>query len=308
MSRLATVGRRTAHYAIAGIGVYQPAAEAADAPRITGADCLGVSYRVQAKSGLNTASLAAGAARAALQASSIDPGDIELIVVGTTTPDVLWPTTACLVQGELALPMVASFDLYAAEASVLTALDVAGRYMAAGARAALVIGAESANQLVDFPGQSGGRHPRAAAAAVLSRASADDGAMLTSVSGGVATRDRGTDARQQVTIDGISRSVTECLRRADLELADIDLVIAEQTAPALMRSWASGAGVPGQTLLLEPERYAAAFAAAPFIALHDAVKEGRLQPRMTALLVSCGSGPIWAAACLRWGDAGIAEW
>jgi len=148
----------------------------------------------------------------------------------------------------------------------------------------------------------------AAAAAVLSRASADDGAMLTSVAGGVATRDRGADARQQVTIDGISRSVTECLRRAEMELADIDLVIAEQTAPALMRSWASVAGVPSQVLLLEPDRYAAAFAAAPFIALHDAVKEGRLQPRMTALMVSCGSGPIWAAACLRWGEAGIAEW
>jgi len=108
---------------------------------MTGPECLGVSYRVQAKSGLNTASLAAGAARAALQASGTNPADIEMIVVGTTTPDVLWPTTACLVQAELNLPMVASFDLYAAEASLLTAFDVAAHYMVAGAKAASAAGA-----------------------------------------------------------------------------------------------------------------------------------------------------------------------
>src|SRR5207244_4973159 len=144
--------------AIAALGVYRPSADAPAARRVTGNDLTGVSYRVQADQGVNTASLAAGAARAALQAGGVNPADIEMIIVGTTTPDVLWPTTACLVQNELKLPMVASFDLYAAETSLLSALNVGIRYVAAGARAVLLIGAESDNQLVDLPGQGGRVH------------------------------------------------------------------------------------------------------------------------------------------------------
>ena len=287
--------------------MYRPPADALDAPRVTGSDCLGVSYRVQAKSGLNTASLAAGAARAALQASGTNPADIEMIVVGTTTPDVLWPTTACLVQAELSLPMVASFDLYAAEASLLTALDVAAHYMAGGAKAALVIGAEAANQLVDFPGQSGGRHPRAATAVVLS-GSDRAGSVLATAAGGRATHDPTVKGSQAAMLEGLSEAVTECLERAQLSLAEIDLVIAEQTAPDLMRAWSSRAGVPSGSFLLEPDRYADTFAAAPFAVLHDAVKDGRLREGQTALLLACGSGPVWAVACLRWGSGGVAEW
>ena len=275
---------------------------------MTGPECLGVSYRVQAKSGLNTASLAAGAARAALQASGTNPADIEMIVVGTTTPDVLWPTTACLVQAELNLPMVASFDLYAAEASLLTAFDVAAHYMVAGAKAALVIGAEAANQLVDFPGQSGGRHPRAATAVVLSR-SDRAGAVLATAAGGRAIHE-GTNVNgsQAATLDGLSQAATQCLERAQLSLGDIDLVIAEQTAPDLMRAWSTRAGVQPEAFLLEPDRYTDTFAAAPFAVLHDAVKDGRLREGQTALLLACGSGPVWAVACVRWGSGGVAEW
>src|SRR5438477_12825361 len=107
--------RAVALSAIAGVGVYRPPASTPSAKRLTGSDVTGVSYRVQAEHGLTTASLAAGAARAALRAAGIDASDLQTIIVATTTPDVLWPTTAFLVQTELQLPMVASFALYAAE-------------------------------------------------------------------------------------------------------------------------------------------------------------------------------------------------
>src|SRR5437870_6360394 len=166
MPSLAQAGRGLALAAIAGLGIYRPPAAAPAARRVTGSDLTGVSYRVQADQGVNTASLAAGAARAALQAGGVNPADIEMIIVGTTTPDVLWPTTACLVQNELKLPMVASFDLYAAQASLLTALDVGIRYVGASTTV-LLIGADSDNQLVDLPGQGRNVRGRAAAAAVL---------------------------------------------------------------------------------------------------------------------------------------------
>src|SRR2546430_16648950 len=175
--------RAVALSAIAGLGVSRHPASVPAANRLTGSDVTGVSYRVQAEHGLSTASLAAGAARAALRAAGIDASDLQMIIVGTTTPDVLWPTTACLVQTELQLPMVASFDLYAAETSLLAALNVATRHVSARAPGVLLIGAQSDNQLVDLPGQGGSMHGRAASAAVLTRAGGEGGLLATMAGG-----------------------------------------------------------------------------------------------------------------------------
>src|SRR6267378_6222275 len=224
MPSVAQAGRGLALGTIAGLGIYRPPADAPLARRVTGSDLMGVSYRVQAEQGINTASLAAGAARAALQAGGVNPADIGLIVVGTTTPDVLWPTTACLVQTELKLPMVASFDLYAAETSLLAALSVGIHYMAAGARAVLLIGADSDNQLVDLPGQGGKVHTRAAAAAVLTRASGDAG-VLSTIAGGAARSEGNGEANEQTVLQGLTDGVAGCLRKARLSLSEIDLVI-----------------------------------------------------------------------------------
>jgi 3-oxoacyl-[acyl-carrier-protein] synthase-3 len=306
MPSLAKAGRGLALGAIAGLGIYRPPADAPLARRVTGADLKGVSYRVQADQGINTASLAAGAARAALGAAGVSPADIELIIVGTTTPDVLWPTTACLVQTELKLPMVASFDLYAAETSLLAALNVGIRYIAGGAKSILLIGADSDNQLVDLPGQSGTVHSRAAAAAVITRAGGDGG-VLSTMTGGAARPEGNGDANDRSMLQGLTDGATECLRKAGLSLSEIDLVIGEQSAPEIMQVWSKAVGVSPSRLLLDPARYGNLLAAAPLTVLHDAVKEGRLQNGMTALLLACGSGPTWAAACVRWGGGGLAS-
>ncbi len=306
MPSLAEARRGLALGAIAGLGIYRPPVDAPLARRVTGSDLTGVSYRVQAAQGINTASLAAGAARAAMQAGGVDAADIGMIIVGTTTPDVLWPTTACLVQTELKLPMVASFDLYAAETSLLAALNVGVRYIAAGSGSVLIIGADSDNQLVDLPGQSGAVHSRAAAAAVLTTAGGDAG-VLSTMAGGAARPEGNGEANDRTVLQGLTDGATECLRKASLSLSQIDLVIGEQSAPDIMQAWSKAAGITPARLLLDPARYGTLLAAAPLTVLHDAIKEGRLQIGMTALLLACGSGPTWAAACLRWGGGGLAE-
>jgi 3-oxoacyl-[acyl-carrier-protein] synthase-3 len=306
MPSLAQTGRGLALGAIAGLGIYRPPADAPLARRLTGSDLTGVSYRVQADQGVNTASLAAGAARAALQAAEANPSEIEMIIVGTSTPDVLWPTTACLVQTELKLPMVASFDLYAAETSLLAALNVAVHYVASGARSVLLIGADSDNQLVDLPGQGGSVHSRAAAAAVLTRAGGDAGVLSTMAGGGARPVGNG-EANDRTMLQGLTDGASECLRKAGLSLSQIDLVIGEQSAPEIMQAWSKAAGVAPARLLLDPARYGSLLAAAPLTVLHDAIKDGRLQNGMTALVLACGSGPTWAAACLRWGGGGLAS-
>jgi 3-oxoacyl-[acyl-carrier-protein] synthase-3 len=306
MPSLAQARRGLALGAIAGLGIYRPPAAAPAARRITGSDLSGVSYRVHADQGVSTPALAAGAARAALRAAGVPPSEIEMIIVGTTTPDVLWPTTACLVQTELQLPMVASFDLYAAEASVLSALNVGIRYVAAGARAVLLIGAESDNQLVDLPGQGGRVHGRAAAAAVLTPAGNDAG-ILSTTAGGAAQPDGNGDARDRTLVRGLTEAAAECLQKAKLAISEIDLVIGEQSAPEITQAWSRLAGVAPGRIMLDEARYGSLLSAAPLVALHDAVQTGRLRNGMTALVLACGSGPSWAAACLRWGGGGIAE-
>ena len=307
MPSVAQTRRALALSAIAGLGVYRPPASVPSARRLTGSEVTGVSYRVQAEHGVTTASLAAGAARAALRAGGIDASDLQMVIVGTTTPDVLWPSTACLVQTELQLPMIASFDLYAAETSLLAALDVATRYVAAGAAAVLLIGAESDNQLVDLPGQGGSMHGRAASAAVLTQAGGEGGVLAT-MTGGSAQPDGNGDAADRILLRGLTDGVADCLRKANLTLPDIDLVIGEQSAPEIMRAWCQTSGISSSRLVLDPPRYGSLLAAAPLMALHDTVVEGRLHNGMTALLLGCGSGPSWAAACLRWGGGGTAEW
>src|SRR2546423_15076831 len=105
--------RAVALSAIAGLGVSRPPASTPSAKRLTGSDVTGVSYRVRAEHGLTTASLAAGAARAALRGAGIDTSDLQIVIVGTTTPGVLWPPTARPGQTQLHIPVGATFHLYA---------------------------------------------------------------------------------------------------------------------------------------------------------------------------------------------------
>jgi 3-oxoacyl-[acyl-carrier-protein] synthase-3 len=241
-----------------------------------------------------------------LRVAGVDPAVLEMIVVGTTTPDVLWPSTACLIQTELKLPMVAAFDLYAAETSVLAALNVAVRYIAAGAKGVLVVGAESDNQLVDLPGQGKG-HGRAAGAIVLTPAP-DNGGVLSVMVGGAATPELNGDAHDRTLLRGLAQGVSECLEKAGLTLDAVDLVIGEQSAPEVMQAWGRANGVPSRRMLLDPPRYGSLYAVAPLIALYDAITDGRVKAGMTVLVLSCGSGPVWGVACLRWIGGGITAW
>jgi 3-oxoacyl-[acyl-carrier-protein] synthase-3 len=299
---LARAPGKVALGSIAGIGVNRPGPDTPLAKRLTGTDVSGVSYRVQAQHGVTTASLAAGAARAALQAGGKDPAELEMIVVATTSPDVLWPSTACLVQTELGLPMVAAFDLYAAQTSLLSALDVAAHYLTAGARSILLIGAESDNQLVDLAGQSSSHLARAAAAALLTPA-AGSGGLLSTVSGGAAVN---SDAQQQGAVKGLVQGVDKCLAKAQLRIDDIALVIGDSSAPEIMRGWSEEAQLSHDRLLLDPARYGGLLAAAPLVALYDAAQSGRLGDGMNFLMLESGAGPSWAAACFRWSKTGVA--
>ena len=159
--------RQTVATAIAGLGIAHPDPSQPGAPWVYGAACTGVVARAHGDLGISTPSLAVQAARAALEAAHLEPAAIRMVLVGTTSPDVYWPSTACLVQTELGLPMVGSFDVYAAEAGGITALALGDRFVRTGTSPLLVIGAESDTALVDMPGSAHHRPRRRAAAAVV---------------------------------------------------------------------------------------------------------------------------------------------
>ena len=131
--------------------------------------------------------------------------------------------------------------------------------------------------------------------------------MLSTTAGGAGQPDGNGDAQDRTLVRGLTEAAAECLQRANLAISEIDLVIGEQSAPEITQAWARLAGVASSRILLDETRYGSLLAAAPLTALYDAVKTGRLKNGMTALLLSCGTGPSWAAACLRWGGGGIAE-
>jgi len=135
----------------------------------------------------------------------------------------------------------------------------------------------------------------------------DEGGVLSTTAGGAAQPDGNGDAQDRTLLRGLTEAAAECLKKAHLAISEIDLVIGEQSAPEITQAWSRLAGVASSRILLDEARYGSLLAAAPLTALYDAVQTGRLQKGMSALVLSCGSGPTWAAACLRWGDGGIAE-
>lgn len=289
---------------MAGIGINRPAADTPLSRRIAGSEVTGVSFRVHADAGVTTASLAAGAARAALRAAGAQPDDVDMVLVGTSSPDVVWPSTACLVQTELKIPMVFALDLYAAQASFLTALNVATHYVAAGSKCVLLIGADCDRPLVDLAGQSSQIRVRAAGAVVLRPGDGASGILATS-SGGAAQPNANGQTKSDA--QGFTHTVRQCLTKADLTVADVDLVLADSSAPDLMETWAREEGVSSDRLLLDPARYGMLLSAGPLVGLSDAATSGRLKDGMLVLVLESGAGPVWSCACLRWAATGVAE-
>src|SRR6056297_1102363 len=114
-------------------------------------DRTGIRERRMAADGQTTGDLAEQAARRALEAADIDPASIDLLVVGTTTPDVVFPSTACLIQQRLGLGECGAFDVNAACSGFIYALSIATQYIEAGTvKRALVIGAETLSRLLDW--------------------------------------------------------------------------------------------------------------------------------------------------------------
>ena len=275
-----------------------------------------------------TSDLAIHAARQALERAHLTPDDIDFIVVGTTTPDMFFPSVGNIVQHRLGFRRVGSVDLLAACAGSIYSLSVGAQYIESGKyRRVLCIGAETLSRITDFTDRGTCVLLADAAGAAVLEASEDgsgiidtdlysDGqyADLLIMPGGgsrnPATRET-VDARlHYAKMKGSEvfkvavRMFVECaqtiLSRHGMTAADIDLFIPHQANLRIIEAAAKRVGLPMEKVFVNVDRYGNTGAASVYVALEEAVTAGRVKRGDTLLLAAFGGGFAWGAALLQW--------
>jgi 3-oxoacyl-[acyl-carrier-protein] synthase III len=279
--------------------------------------------------GVATSDLAAEAARAAIAKAGLTPADIDFIVVGTTTPDMLFPSTACLLQAKIGATNAWGFDLFAACSGFTYGLTTAAQFVSSGAsRHALVVGADVMSSIIDYTDRTTCViFGDGAGAAVVEASDAPEigiidfenyvdgsgGPALCMPAGGSlhpASAETVEKRMHYVKQDGQTvfrfavRNTEEVCRRIlernQVAPSDIDLLVSHQANRRIIESAAEKLGLLDK-VIINIEHYGNTTAATIPLALDDAVKSCRLKRGDLVLLVSVGAGFTVGSILLRWG-------
>jgi 3-oxoacyl-[acyl-carrier-protein] synthase-3 len=289
----------------------------------------GIRERHVADRGVATSDLAKEAALQALASAGLPPDRIELIIVGTTTPDMIFPSTACLLQHKIGASRAWGFDLGAACSGFTYALTTAAQMVASGAHEpALVVGADVMSSIIDYQDRATCVLFGDGAGAVVVSPAGEDGlgiidfaheidgsggpALCMPAGGSLRPASHETvDARLHfVKQDGQAvfkfavRKTEEICRRVlqqnGLGPADVDLFVSHQANRRIIMSAAERLGLDASRVVINIERYGNTTAATIPLALADAVADGRLRKGDLVLLASVGAGFTVGAILLRW--------
>ncbi len=289
----------------------------------------GIRKRRFAAEGENTSHLATAAARRAIEDAAIDPSEIDLILVATMTPDMPFPSTACLVQSQLDLPQCTAFDIQAACTGFVYGLNIAASMLQSGNfNKALVIGAEKLSGILDFEDRTTCvLFGDGAGAAVLGRSDTPgvgiiggiggaDGSnpeVLCQPGGGSAippSHDSLDQRRHFLKMNGkeifkqavrvMGQASTDLLEKTGLAPTDLNLIIPHQANLRIIDSLTKRLNVPGDSVFINLQDYGNTSAASVGIALDEARRAGRIQPGAHILLVAFGAGLTWGASMLKW--------
>jgi 3-oxoacyl-[acyl-carrier-protein] synthase III len=279
----------------------------------------GIRARHFAAEGVCASDLALPAALSALQAAGRSAQDVDLIIVATSTPDMVFPSTACLLQQKLGIAGCAAFDVQAVCSGFVYALTVADSMIRTGAaKCALVIGAEVFSRILDFTDRTTCVLFGDGAGAVVLQASAEPGILATelhadgrhagilcvpgTVSGGkvigspLLTMDGPAVFKLAVNVlDSVARAV---LAKAGRSEADIDWLVPHQANIRIMQGTAKKLKLPLEKLIATVHEHGNTSAASIPLALDLAVRDGRIQRGHTVMLEGVGGGFTWGAALL----------
>jgi 3-oxoacyl-[acyl-carrier-protein] synthase-3 len=274
-----------------------------------------------------TSDLAAKAAEAALAAAGVSPEEVDLLIVATLSPDMFFPSTACFVQDKIGAKNAYCYDLGAACSGSLYALETAKNQIACGAvNTALIIGAEKMSTFIDWTdrntcvlfGDGAGAmvlKPTENGGGIMDGVFGSDGSLaslLWTPGGGSRSpmshemldrkeqylKMNGRDVYRHA-VKQMTQSVLDALEKNDLTSGDIRLFVAHQANSRIIDAIGKRLGVE-ERMFLNVEKYANTSAAALPIALHEAVKSGRIKRGDRMLLVAFGGGFTWGANIVEW--------
>lgn len=325
-----------ARAAVLGLGMHVPARALTNADLERMVDTTdewivartGIRTRRIVDDGQASSDLAVPAAQAALADAGVAPEEIDLIVCATTTPDMLFPATACLIGDRLGARRAGAFDLLAACSSFVYGVISAAQAIEAGlARYVLVVGAEVLTRLVDWtdratcvligdgagaavlgPSRGGGL----LASVVGADGSAGDILKLPAPGSRIpATREMIALGQHRARMDGQAvfrlavRIVPEAIARvvaaAGLRMEEIDWIVPHQANQRIIEAVARASNLPLERFVSTIERYGNTSSASIPISLCEARLDGRLRPGDRVVLVAFGGGFTWSACALTWG-------
>jgi 3-oxoacyl-[acyl-carrier-protein] synthase III len=279
----------------------------------------GIRARHFVDAGINASDLAVGAARHAIEAAGLQPSDIDLIILATSTPDMVFPSTACIVQSKLGIVGCPAFDVQAVCSGFVYALTVADALIRTGtARRALVIGAEVFSRILDFNDRGTCVLFGDGAGAVVLEASDTPGLLASdlhadgrhvgilcvpgTVSGGQVLGDpllkMDGQAVFKLAIGVLEQSARAVLAKAGRVDADIDWLIPHQANLRIMQGTAKRLKLPLDKLIVTVDQHGNTSAASIPLALDHAVRSGRVQRGDTLMLEGVGGGFTWGAVLL----------
>ena len=284
----------------------------------------GIAERRIASERESTATLGYRAAQNALDRANILPVDLDLIIVATSTPEHVFPSTASLIQDWLGAGKAGAFDLSAACSGFVYALNMAAQAIKSGSiRTALVVGAETMSRVLDWQDRSTCILFGDGAGAVVLEASTTPGGILSSVlrSDGAGSdllciptinvRDPEQHKVNKMTMAGgevfkfatrvVEESLKEVAALAELKMDDLRVIIPHQANQRILLSAARKLGIEVERFVSNIERYGNTSAASIPIALFEAVEEGRIREGDHVAFVGFGGGLAWAAMVIKWG-------
>jgi 3-oxoacyl-[acyl-carrier-protein] synthase-3 len=280
----------------------------------------GIRERHIAADGEYTSDLALHAARRALEAAGRSPDDVDLIVVATSTPDMVFPSSACLLQAKLGVKRGAAFDVQAVCSGFVYALATADLFIKSGAhRCALVVGAEVFSRILDWGDRATCVLFGDGAGAVVLEASPEPGilsshlhadgsyAQILNTPGHVCrgaiqgdpTLKMDGGAVFKLAVRVLEESAHEALDANGLQVRDLDAYIAHQANVRILSHVAKKLGLPEAKSIVTVDRHANTSAASVPLALDVAVRDGRVKPGHLVLMQGVGGGFTWGSVLAR---------
>ncbi len=280
----------------------------------------GIRERHIAAEGELTSDLAQKAAESALEAAGLDAGDIELIVVATTTSDRIFPSTACVLQAKLGITNgCPALDVQAVCSGFVYAVSVADQFIRSGqVKTALVVGAETLSRITDWDDRSNCMLWGDGAGAVILRASEHPGIIATHlhadgryqdllfVDGGVSLKKEGAcymrmsgNAVFKMAVNTLDAIVDETLAANGLQKSDIDWLVPHQANIRIIQATAKKLGMSMDRVVVTVDRHGNTSAASIPLALDTAVRDGRIKPGERVLMEAFGGGFTWGSVLVQ---------